>query len=181
MTEEPPKFIDYFLHGDFDITNLEYFLSLRRRRILYLHGGLHLVRLPSGETRKLTAIRSNLLDQFGKSLDRGETPLFVTEGTADDKFASINHSSYLSFAYNEFTNHKDKLVVFGHSLDLSDQHLIKAMQQWRGRNIAISIRRSAPNIIERKAYLQKQLPDANLSFFKAETHPLGNLKGDNDA
>jgi len=176
MTKKPPKFIDYFWYGDFDITNLEHFLSFRKR-ILYLHGGLHLVRLPSGETRKLTAIRSNLLDQFGKSLDRGETPLFVTEGTADDKLASINRSSYLSFAYNEFTNHEGDLVVFGHSLDPSDHHLIKAMQQWGKRNIAISIRRSAPNIIERKADLLKQLPDANLSFFKAETHPLGNLKG----
>jgi hypothetical protein len=105
--------------------------------------------------------------------------LFVTVGTADDKLASINRSSYLSFAYNEFTNHEGDLVVFGHSLDPSDQHLIKAMQQWGKRNIDISIWRSAPNIIERKADLLKRLPDANHSFFKAETHPLGNLSGDN--
>jgi hypothetical protein len=43
--------------------------------------------------------------------------MFLTEGTADDELASINRSSYLSFAYNEFTNHEGDLVVFGHSLD----------------------------------------------------------------
>lgn len=181
MGEEPPKFIDYFLYGDFDITNLEYFLSFRRR-ILYLHGALHLVRLPfEGRTKKLSAMRGNLLDQFGKSLDRGETPLFVTEGTADDKLASINRSSYLSFAYNEFTNHKGDLVIFGHSLGESDNHLLKAMQQWGERNIAISMRQGNLNSIRtRQARLIEALPKAKLLFFDAETHPLGNLKGDND-
>jgi hypothetical protein len=51
-----------------DITNTE---LNDGQRILYLHGGLHLVRLPSGETRKLIAKRSNILDQFGKALERG--------------------------------------------------------------------------------------------------------------
>lgn len=180
MTEEPPKFIDYFLYGDFDITNLEYFLSFRRR-ILYLHGALHLLRLPfEVRTQKLRAVRGNLLDQFGRSLDRGETPLFVTEGTADDKLASINRSSYLSFAYNEFTNHKGDLVIFGHSLGESDNHLIKAMQQWGKRNIAISMRQSNPNSMRtRQARLIEALPKAELLFFDAETHPLGNLNEDN--
>ncbi len=65
-------------------------------------------------------------------------------------------------------------------LGIISRPLIKAMKQWGKRNIAISIRQNAPNIIiERKADLLKKLPYANLSFFKAETHPLGNLNGEN--
>src|SRR5258708_2381929 len=143
MTEDPIIFKDYFwswkpghfdledsglsleAKGYFDITDTE--VAPDAKRILYLHDGLHLVRLPSGETRKLIAKQSNLLTQLHESLKHGETPLFVTEGTADDKLASINRSSYLSFAYNEFTNYKGDLAIFVHSLGESDNHLLKAM------------------------------------------------------
>ena len=183
MTEKPIIFKDYFWSESssgakvsFDITNTE----LSRPRILYLHGGLHLVHLLSGETRKLTAKRGQLLAQFDESLEHGETPLFVTEGTAKDKLVSINRSSYLSFAYKEFTKHTGDLVIFGHSLGESDNHLIQAMRRWGERNIAISMRQGDSNSIRtRQAKLVEALPKAELLFFDAETHPLGKLKRDN--
>jgi len=176
MTENTPRFKDYFWSnpGYFDIKDTKIFGE--GKRILYLHGALHLVSLPFGlGTRKLTADRRSLLDQFGQSLRKGETPLIVTEGKASDKLASIRKSDYLSFAYEQFANHESDLVIFGHSLGKSDYHLIHAIQQWGNRNIAISLRRGrARNVIARKAKLQELLPQAQIHFFDAETHPLGN-------
>jgi hypothetical protein len=178
MTEYPPKFKDYFWseNDSFDIDYANLFHT-EDRSILYLHGALHLVRSTlSGKTRKLTATSRNLLTQFGQSLNSGETPLFVTEGRPHDKLASIRSSDYLSFAYEQFANHEGNLVIFGHSLGDSDQHLINAMKHWVNRTIAVSMRPSAndPNrVIEYKAKIKRQLPQAHIIFYNAETHPLG--------
>jgi len=177
MYNTSPSHKDYFWSENraFDITNTQ--ISGGTKRILYMHGALHLVSLPfGGGTRKLIADRRNLLSQFGITLGPGEIPLFVSEGTAEDKLSAIRNSDYLSFAYEQFINHQGNLVIFGHSLRESDAHLIKAIQKWKNCTIAISMRqkRSEPNtIIENKARLKKMLPDANLEFFNARTHPLG--------
>jgi hypothetical protein len=93
------KFKDYFWgqSQEFDLTDTE--TSVTATKVLYLHGGLHLYRLPSGVAikRKAEAGRS-LLDLFGVSFMEGATPLFITEGTSQDKLASIRRSDYLSFA-----------------------------------------------------------------------------------
>ena len=176
MTENPPKFKDYFWSNPmyFDITNTKIFEG--GRRILYLHGALHLVSVPFGSgTRKFIADEYNLLEQFGQALNPGEIPLFITEGNSIDKLASIRSSDYLSFAYEQFANHNGSLVIFGQSLGESDQHLIDAIKRWENCTIAISMRSGGDSnaIIERKARVKRQLPQAHIMFFDAETHPLG--------
>ncbi|MDP1315153.1 DUF4917 family protein, partial [Klebsiella pneumoniae] len=57
-------------------------------RILYLHGGLHLVRNLDGTARKLPSTDSTLLSSFAinntiKTLD--DVPLFVSEGKVEEK------------------------------------------------------------------------------------------------
>jgi Domain of unknown function (DUF4917) len=80
----------------------------------------------------------------------------------------------LSFAYRQFINHGDKLVIFGHALGESDKHLIRAIQKWGDCTIAISMRQGERRtIIANKATLIRQLPQAQITFFNAETHPLG--------
>lgn len=81
---------------------------------------------------------------------------------------------HLSFALIRFSQDASPLVVFGHSLSESDQHLLDVLRnQEEGRPIAISMRRASGSIRERKARLIALLPDAKLEFFDAETHPLG--------
>jgi uncharacterized protein DUF4917 len=169
------KLKDYFWgeSQQFDITDTE--TSRAATKVLYLHGGLHLYRLPSGATVKRTAEPGrNLLDLFGVPFRDGAIPLFITEGTSEDKLASIRRSDYLSFAYSLFSRNEGSMVVFGHSLSDTDSHLVHAMKQWGSINVAISLRRHYPNkTIERKAALRNLLPEANLVFFDAATHPLG--------
>jgi hypothetical protein len=159
----------------FDLANTRIFTDLSIPVMYYLHGGLHLVRAPSGEVKKLTSERGKVLDQFGAILEAGWSPLVVTEGTAEDKLASIRRSDYLSFAYLQFTQHQGPLVIFGHRLAESDTHIVRVMREWEEHQpIAISLRRSDQrSIIARKAELHKLLGRDNLIFFDAATHPLG--------
>jgi len=62
-------------------------------RILYLHGGLHLVRNLDGTARKLPTTDSTLLSSFAinntiKTLD--DVPLFVSEGKVEEKLKQSN-------------------------------------------------------------------------------------------
>lgn len=166
-------FKDYLWYGGFDITNTE--IVEKATRVLYLQGGLHLARLSSGRTAKLKWEPGRaILDQFGDSADADFVPLFVSEGTAADKEAVIRSSDYLTFALEQFANHRGQLVVFGHSLGASDAHLVRVMQQWGDRPIAISIRPAEPHELRaRMAPFVHSLPRAGLTFFDASTHPLG--------
>ena len=170
-------FVDYFWNPDhsFDITNTEVFGKVTK--VLWLHGGLHLIRFPDGTTVKRRKSMFNLLEKFRTDYPTGAIPLFISEGSSRDKLTSIYQSDYLSFAYSTFAEHAGPLVVFGHSLSQQDRHLVDRMKEWGDRDIAIGIRRTSRTrsntIISRKARYKKLLPKANLVFFDALTHPLG--------
>lgn len=172
MAADPTRFKDYFWGEEFDSANTGVSSGTK---VLYLHGGLHLYRDSSGKSIKRTAEPDqNLLDLFGKPFKEGAMPLFVTEGSSENKLSSIRRSDYLSFAYEQFSQYKRPMVVFGHSLGDTDSHLIHAMKKWGSRDVAISLRLNDPADIEvRKATLKNQLRHAKLEFFDAETHPLG--------
>ncbi|MDO8695804.1 MAG: DUF4917 family protein, partial [Pseudomonas sp.] len=53
-------------------------------RLLYLHGGMHLVKNVDGSASMLTSSESTLLASFAINL-LGDIPLFVSEGSAEDK------------------------------------------------------------------------------------------------
>jgi hypothetical protein len=71
-------------------------------------------------------------------------------------------------------------VVFGHGLGPEDDHLVHAMNRWDSpawnpRQIAISVRSQAgeQGIRQEKARLAQRLPAADLWFYDADSHPLG--------
>lgn len=163
---------DYFFgRKTFDISNTHVWGKCTK--VLYLHGGLHLYRRPTGQTLKRRAMANqNLLDLF--ATDYGDAvPLFISEGTAEEKKASIYRSEYLAFALSQFAGDGGPLVVFGHSLSDSDQHLVDVLRSKPGRPIAISIKRGRLPVREQKLQHLARLPEAGLIFFDAESHPLG--------
>ncbi|MEH2248409.1 DUF4917 family protein [Nostoc sp.] len=159
--------------GRFDITNTN--IHSNSTRVLYLHGALHLYRDPQLE--RTYKLKNN---GYQNLLEMIDVPLFITEGSSEDKLRAINSSDYLFFAYNKLLNHDGSLVIFGHSLSDTDEHLVKAIRKSNPMNIAISIRsnNSPDTIRQKKANLYKRLCDEqkerpNLLFFDAQTHPLG--------
>lgn len=176
MSVEAEGFKDYFwgVEQAFDPTNTEIW-DKEATNVLYLHGALHLYHLPWGKTLKRRREPFvNLLDLFKIPHEEGAIPLFVSEGTSEDKLASIYRSDYLAFAHQQFRQHYGPLVVFGHSLGGSDKHLVDAIKGWGHRHVAISmVPRPATGVVARKHELLDRLPEAELCFFDATTHPLG--------
>jgi hypothetical protein len=148
-------------------------------RVLYLHGGLHLYHLPDGRSGKyVPPAGTNLLEAFRAFMTEwqpdGPIPLLVAEGDAEDKFAAIGSSDYLSFAYKELVHCDEPLVVFGQSLGDSDAHIVEALRVYPNRPVAVSVHaRSSTQVQRTMAHYRKVLPEAPLHFFDAVTNPLG--------
>lgn len=96
----------------------------KRQTVRYLHGALHLFDTGT-EMKKFTWINTQvpLIEQIRAALKQEFYPVFVSEGTSDEKVDRIRHNDYLSKMYRSFTEIQNALVVFGHSLDESDDHI----------------------------------------------------------
>lgn len=135
-----------------------------------------MLRFPDGSSCKQTAQSgANLLDLFGEDGGEGGQPLFVSEGTAQEKEASIKRSNYLTFAHEQFALDPHPLVIFGQSLGERDAHLRRALLRAPNRRFALSMRpHGDPEaIIARKHEIHAALPNRERTFFDATTHPLG--------
>jgi len=172
-----PGIDDLFRSADasFDLRNT----VTNATRILYLHGGLHLVRNLDGTARKLPSTDSTLLSSFAinntiKTLD--DVPLFVSEGKVEEKLKTIRSSDYLSFCYEQLLNHEGALCIFGHHLGAQDTHLVQAIRQARITTLAISVAGRSAGFIQQQKRRYAELfegMDVELRFFDARTHALG--------
>ena len=173
IMQAPKAFDDLFSDGDstFDLGNT----SSQGTRVLYLHGGLHLVKNLDGSTRKLTSSESALLGSFAINT-LGDVPLFVSEGNAQDKLKAIRHSDYLSYCYGQLAGHPDALCIFGHNLGEQDRHIVQALRDAQIKTLAISIYPRSQAFIQHQKRHYTQLfegRDVTLRFFDAKSHPLG--------
>lgn len=143
-------------------------------KLLFLHGGLHLFVPIQGPYREIVHKRvgktENILSQLGPYRD---APLVITEGSANDKLLAIREHPYLIFAYEALATFKEPLVIFGSKLGDSDGHLLDVLARQPKRKMAISIRETGAAANSVMSRLENTFPDATLSFFKADTHPLG--------
>lgn len=163
--------------GTFDITDVQ--LWGRRTGVYNLHGGLHLWRdTHTGATGKLVGDSGNLLEVLTTiySSTGSRQPLFVSEGSAEDKIRTIRQSDYLSFAYRALVEDTSPTVIFGSSLGTSDSHIVAAIAEGRSKLIAVSAVRgsqSSDEVIEWKARVRRLFQGHSVCFFNASTHPLG--------
>ena len=98
--------------------------------IHFLHGALHLFDAGS-ELQKYTWIRSGipLVDQARAAINDNKFPLFVAEGTSDQKKNRIRHNAYLYQSFKVLTQNARTgthcFFIFGHSLAASDDHILR--------------------------------------------------------
>ena len=169
-------FLDYLWHGEFDIRNTAIWNA--GTKVHFLHGGLHLCRYPDGSTKKRKSTNLTILEQLDPR-NSNVIPLFVSEGTAKQKMFAISNSDYLTFMHQCLENCADPLVIFGHSLNAGDQHIVDAISRM-DRPIAISICDDV-DIKKAKAKIVATLLESdnsnidiqNIQFFNSKTHPLG--------
>jgi hypothetical protein len=193
MMDDQKRFKDFLWTGGrdtgkvrFDIADTAVWREPKCTKVLFLHGALHLFRDVYGTFKKVGGDQGSILSQFDV---RGDAiPLFISEGTWQDKKSAISRNDYLSFAFERFATHHGSLVVFGQSLsDAFDKHLIEAMVRWQRydqkrlqgrahrRVIAISMHPTTDEhqIIAEKSRLKKALAAYEVHFFDSTTHPLG--------
>lgn len=170
------KFRDFFwCEGNtFDPNNTS--VSANRCAISYLHGAIHLVELPNGKTKKLTANGISSLSELFDLVHPEYFPLFIAEGTSERKLSRIRKNDYLRFSFERFRSIDEGLVVLGHSLNKDyDQHLLDALRDSNLKYIAIGVwpHQEAEQIILFKSRILTDLRTKIIHFFDSTTHPLG--------
>ncbi|MFS2114002.1 DUF4917 family protein [Herbaspirillum frisingense] len=176
MFEDTWRFKDLFWNegNTFDPENTS--VNADRSVICYLHGAIHLVELPDGKTKKLTANGLNsLVDLF--DLEHPEYfPLFISEGTSEHKLSRIKRNDYLRFSFEKFQALDGSLVVLGQSLNKDfDQHLLDALRNSDLASIAVGVwpNQAEEKILEFKARVLAEIGKKEIYFFDSTTHPLG--------
>jgi hypothetical protein len=109
-------------------------------KLQYLHGALHI--FDSGdEIIKYTWKNTGeaLVDQIKESIDNKIFPIFISEGTAENKISRIQHSSILSKGYRSLSSIGGTLFTFGFSFSDNDQHIIDAIFNSKIKNLFIGV------------------------------------------
>lgn len=193
MSADPIVFQDGF-REDPDDPDTPYVVFSERlgdtRGLFYVHGALHLY-LANGQLRKHCWSRTHtpLTELIKAGLAVGDYPLFVAEGAADRKLSQIQRSGYLWYCLDKLARIKTPLVVFGHSLGDSDQHIVDAL----ARNVelpamhigvhggpdspsAANVEAAANNLMKiREATLEARGgkgKELSVSFFSSESAPV---------
>lgn len=147
------------------------------QNIYYLHGALHLFDSDI-EIKKFTWSNTGvrLIQQIRDALNSDLFPIFVSEGTSDEKLAKIRHNDYLSRAYKSFTAIQSALFIHGHSLAPNDEHILKRIERNKVSNVYVGIYgdpSSAENkrIISRAKLLNKadRKTFLDVKFYDTET------------
>jgi hypothetical protein len=110
------------------------------QNVFYLHGALHLFDAGS-ELVKYTWCNTGvrLIEQVREALLASRYPLFVAEGTSDQKYERIRHSDFLSRAYRSFANIGGTLFVHGHSFSANDDHILRLMERGKVKSLFVGL------------------------------------------
>lgn len=125
------------------------------QKIYYLHGALHL--FDSGtQLQKYTWSRTGvrLIDQVRSALEESKFPLFVSEGTSEEKLARIKHHGYLHRGIASIGSISGSLIIHGMSLGANDDHIIRVLERGRISRVYVSLFGS-PDEPYNKAIIEK--------------------------
>ena len=167
----------------------------QEKRIIYLHGALHLYADGYHVRKRRSQDTSSLISQIDSSLKKKEYPLFVSEGTWEHKKEKILSNSYLADCWKFFGELRGNIFIFGSSISLdSDGHLWEAIAlNQRLKYIFVAVRgdptsdkndaliKRAKFIAKRREKLRsagkidkdlKAFPKLKVLFFDADSAPV---------
>lgn len=140
--------------------------------VFYPHGNLALCRNAVEQELKIHNAGAGLLEAILQAW-RSErvVPLFVSEGTMQQKVSSIQNSYYLATVYREvLTSQRFALTLFGWGLGEHDRHLLKRMRGTEIQRVAVSVFRG-DQVYCNYAYqvIQDDLGPVHVDFFDSES------------
>ena len=146
------EFIDSFrntstgrqnLSFDEDVINTPYG---NKTKLYYPHGNIVLCVDSNGEEQKIRCSEGNTLLQEILNTWEGANqlyPLFICEGTSNEKVKGIYRNYYLTYVYKKILpNLPSNIVCYGWSLSENDEHILKQIlkDSQRSLKFLISIR-----------------------------------------
>ncbi len=143
--EDRHSFKDCFLGSEFDSDWQRFRQPIWGDRsttlVFYAHGSLVLARNLVEQEKKIHNRQAGLLAAIlGEWQSARVVPLFVSEGTWDQKVSSIQNSYYLSTVYREvLASRRNTLVVYGWGFWEQDIHLLKRMANTGITRVAVSV------------------------------------------
>ncbi len=127
---------DIFKDGFGLSTNNEYEIVYKNKKdnngqnVFYLHGALHLFDNKTDFLKITYKETYPLKDQILEKLNKNIYPIFISEGTAENKRNKIIHNALLSSAYKSLQTSGSKdssLILFGTILKSNDEHIKQAI------------------------------------------------------
>lgn len=167
----PNHFADCFVNQKFQY-DWSSFQNRYRTLVFYPHGNLIIGRDINGVEYKIYADDiSNLIDTIIQKWTEEElAPVFVSEGTFEQKKITIDRSPYLSTVFNEvIPKIGEKAVIYGWDMSEQDNHLIEAIKRSSARRFAISVHRPSGRYKEKCARIRSILNKFDVVFFKTES------------
>lgn len=174
-------FKDAFHHGEFQ-TDWGYLRSplppaSGATLVFYPHGSLSVARDYIGDETKIAVAVGDLLDTITRRWASGHyVPVFVSEGTSQQKVAAIRRSHYLTNVYEEVLPALgEALLVYGWSFDERDHHVLDAIAANPPRRMAVSVFTGQPDGDQQAFCHQvlkaagRSLPDTEVTFFDSRS------------
>lgn len=172
----------------FDEGRAEYWLSTSSQpKVFFLHGALHLWRslVTNAEGKHTACPDTLLLDVIRASVDHPElVPLFISEGSSDEKVARISASPYLSFCARALAAAEAPITVLGQALLDVDRHISEAIERRPNRQVAIGVwvggvdeQDRQQELLTRATEIRGRLSKCrDVVFFDSAEHPLTSPK-----
>lgn len=141
--------------------------------VFYAHGSLVLCRNLVEQELKIHNGDAGLLEAILQLWQSEQVvPLFVSEGTWQQKVTSIRNSYYLSTVYREvLASQRDTLVVYGWGFAEQDLHLLQRMQGTGINRVAVSVYRGDMAYCYRVSQVIRDTlgPHVVVEFFDSES------------
>lgn len=144
--DENPTLKDCFVNSKFDDDWQRFQEPIGDQKqcslVFYPHGNLVLARDKTENERKISASGGNrLLESILQEWENGScVPLFVSEGTSEQKQKSIQSSYYLNTVYREvLAKLSDNLTIYGWGFGEHDMHILKRISLSGIKRVAVSV------------------------------------------
>lgn len=93
-----------------------------------LHGGLHLFEEENGDLYKALNDGAGVMSTIKDCISgEGHLPVYVSEGSSEEKLQKIKSSKYLSHCLSRLQSATGPVFVFGHSACNNDKHIYDAV------------------------------------------------------
>ena len=183
-------FKDCMINGEFKSDWKELRKSVNHRfkntsLVFYPHGSLVLARNITEQEVKLVSHEDNdLLESILKHWRSSNyIPLFVSEGTSEQKVKAIKNSHYLSIVYREvIPSLGDNLTIFGWGFGEEDTHILKKLKDSGVKKIAVSVYQNDQLYCRRVSEMIDAHIRSNIeiTFFDSESNDCWNKKSSSD-